>query len=262
MNLLQWFNQHAVSFTLILAYIPLIATVVTTIVSLVLVRATLRYSEASDRSLALSREQFEREWAPELHIKLERMSSREARIFATNLAKISVLMQMVQMRKLSMAVPSLRYFLNEPLVGGTTWSEDLGKRFFACTGDDYEGQIAVSHNFLCRRPHVPYRLVPLSGPGPQRSTSLPPSREYLCPPRAGTRAPQWHGKHTPRTREGCGRRRRQKRRKRSHNGDRLAGTMMHRWIFPQGPPFYFSAATRRCASDAASVDGFSFCTCS
>jgi len=48
---------------------------------------------------------------------------------------------------LSMAVPSLRYFLNEPLVGGTTWSEDLGKRFFACTGDDYEGQIAVSLTF-------------------------------------------------------------------------------------------------------------------
>src|SRR6266852_5963594 len=147
MNLPQWISQHAISFTFILAYIPLIATVVTTIVSLVLVRATLRYSEASDRSLALSREQFEREWAPELHIKLERMSSREARIFATNLARISVLMQMVQMRKLSMAVPSLRYFLNEPLVGGTTWSEDLGKRFFACTGDDYEGQIAVSLTF-------------------------------------------------------------------------------------------------------------------
>jgi hypothetical protein len=147
MNLFQWFNQHAVSFTLILAYIPLIATVVTTIVSLVLVRATLRYSEASDRSLALSREQFEREWAPELHIKLERLSSRDARIIATNLAKISVLMQMVQLRKLSMAVPSLRCFLNEPLVGGTTWSEDLGKRLFACTGEDYAGQIAVSITF-------------------------------------------------------------------------------------------------------------------
>jgi len=147
MNLLQWFNQHAVSFTLILAYIPLIATVVTTCVSLILARATLRYSASSDRSLALAREQFEREWAPELHIKLERMSTREARIFATNLAKISVLMQMVQIRKLSMAVPSSRYFLNEPLVGGTTWSEDLGKRFFACTGDDYEGQIAVSLTF-------------------------------------------------------------------------------------------------------------------
>jgi len=147
MNLLQWFNQHAISFTLILAYIPLIATVVTTCVSLILARATLRYSASSDRSLALAREQFEREWAPELHIKLERMSTREARIFATNLAKISVLMQMVQMRKLSMAVPSSRYFLNEPLVGGTTWSEDLGKRFFACTGDDYEGQIAVSLTF-------------------------------------------------------------------------------------------------------------------
>jgi hypothetical protein len=147
MNLFQWFNQHAVSFTLILAYIPLIATVVTTIVSLVLVRATLRYSEASDRSLALSREQFEREWAPELHIKLERLSSSDAKIIATNLAKISVLMQMVQLRKLSMAVPSLRCFLNEPLVGGTTWSEDLGKRFFACTGESYTGQIAVSITF-------------------------------------------------------------------------------------------------------------------
>jgi hypothetical protein len=147
MNLLQWFNQHAVPFTLILAYIPLIATVVTTIVSLVLVRATLRYTESSDRSLALSREQFEREWAPELHIKLERLSARDARILVTNLAKISVLMQMVQMRKLSMAVPSVRSFLNEPLVGGTTWSEDLGKRLIACTGENYEGQIAVSITF-------------------------------------------------------------------------------------------------------------------
>ncbi len=147
MNLMQWFSQHAIPFTLIVAYIPLIATVVTTVVSLILVRATLRYSEASDRSLALAREQFEREWAPELHIKLARISAREPRIYATNLAKISALMQMVQLRKLSLAVPSLRYFLNEPLVGGTTWSEDLGKRFFACTGDDYDGQIAVSLTF-------------------------------------------------------------------------------------------------------------------
>ena len=147
MNLLQWLNQHAIPFTLILAYIPLIATVVTTIVSQVLARATLRYTASSDRSLALAREQFEREWAPELHIKLERLSPRDARILATNLAKISVLMQMVQMRKLSMAVPSLRYFLNEPLVGGTTWSDDLGKRLFACTGEDYEGQIVVSITF-------------------------------------------------------------------------------------------------------------------
>jgi len=147
MNLLQWLSQHAVPFTLILAYVPLIATVVTTAVSLILVRATLRYTESSDRSLALAREQFEREWAPELHIKLERLSARETRIYATNLAKISVLMQMVQLRKLSMAVPSLRCFLNEPLVGGTTWTDDLGKRFFACTGEDYEGQIATSITF-------------------------------------------------------------------------------------------------------------------
>jgi len=147
MNLWQWFNQHTISFTLLVAYVPLIATVVTTIVSLVLARATLRYTESSDRSLALAREQFEREWAPELHIKLERMSARDVQILATNLAKISVLMQMVQLRKVTQAVPSLRYFLNEPLVGGTTWSEDLGKRFFACTGEDYEGQLAVSITF-------------------------------------------------------------------------------------------------------------------
>src|SRR5882762_9454498 len=147
MNLPQWINQHAISFTLILAYIPLIATVVTTIVSLVLVRATLRYTESSDRSLALSREQFEREWAPELHIKLERLSVRDAKIIATNLAKISVLMQMVQLRKLSMAVPSLRCFLNEPLVGGTTWCEDLSKRFFTCTGENYARQISVYITF-------------------------------------------------------------------------------------------------------------------
>jgi cell division protein FtsL len=147
MNLYQWLNQHAVSFTLVLAYVPLIATIVTTIVSLVLARATVRYTASSDRSLALAREQFEREWAPELHLKLERMANGDARILATNLAKISVLMQMVQLRRLSMAVPSLRCLLNEPLVGGATWNEELGKRFFACTGEDYNGQVAISITF-------------------------------------------------------------------------------------------------------------------
>ena len=144
---MQWFSQHGIPFTLVVEYIPLMATVVTTILSLVLARATLRYAEASDKSLALAREEFERQWSPELHIKLEQVSSRQAKIVVTNLARISVLLQMVQLRKLSMGVPSLRSFLNEPLVGGTTWTDELGKHLFACTGDDYEGQIAVTMTF-------------------------------------------------------------------------------------------------------------------
>jgi hypothetical protein len=145
--LMQWFGQHSISFTLIVAYIPLIATVATTILSMVLARATLRYAEASDKSLALAREEFERQWSPELHIKLEKLSSSQAKIVVTNLARISVLLQMVQLRRLSMGVPSLRSFLNEPLVGGSTWTEELGKHLFACTGDDYEGQIAATMTF-------------------------------------------------------------------------------------------------------------------
>jgi hypothetical protein len=144
---LQWLNQHNISFTLILEYIPLIATVATTILSLVLARATLRYAEASDKSLALAREEFERQWSPELHIKLEKTSSRQSRIVVTNLAKISVLLQMVQLRRLAMGVPSLRTILNEPLVGGTTWTHDLDRNLFTCTGDDYQGQIAASMTF-------------------------------------------------------------------------------------------------------------------
>jgi hypothetical protein len=142
----QWLNQR-IPFTLIVEYVPLVATIATTILSVVLARATLRYAESSDKSLALAREEFERQWAPELHIKLEKVSSRQIRIVVTNLARISVLLQLVQLRRLSMAVPSLRSFLNEPLVGGTTWSDDLGKNFFACTGDEYDGQIAVSITF-------------------------------------------------------------------------------------------------------------------
>jgi hypothetical protein len=143
----QWFSPHSLPFTLIVAYIPLVATVATTILSLVLARATLRYAEASDKSLALAREEFERQWSPELHVKLEKLSSRQTNIVVTNLARISVLLQMVQLRRLSMAVPSLRSFLNEPLVGGSTWTNELGKHLFACTGDDYEGQIAASVTF-------------------------------------------------------------------------------------------------------------------
>lgn len=144
---MQWLSQHSIPFQLIVAYIPLVASVATTILSIVLARATLRYTETTDKSLALAREEFERQWSPELHIKLEKISSRQTKIVVTNLAKISVLLQMVQLRRLSMAVPSLRSLLNEPLVGGTTWTEELGQHLFACTGDDYEGQIAASITF-------------------------------------------------------------------------------------------------------------------
>lgn len=144
---MQLFNQHSIPFNLVVAYIPLVATVTTTILSIVLARATLRYAEATDKSLALAREEFERQWSPELHIKLEKVASRQARIVVTNLAKISVLLQMMQLRRLSMGVPSMRTFLNEPLVGGCTWTNDLGKHLLACTGDDYEGQIASSVTF-------------------------------------------------------------------------------------------------------------------
>jgi hypothetical protein len=116
--------------------------------SVVLARATLRYAEASDKSLALAREEFEREWSPELHIKLERLSAGDARIVVTNLAKISVLLQLVQLRKLSHAVPFQRTFLNDPLVGGTTWTQDIGKSLLACTGEEYQGLVAASITFF------------------------------------------------------------------------------------------------------------------
>jgi len=51
----QWFSQHSIPFQVIVAYIPLIATVTTTILSIVLARATLRYAETTDKSLTLAR---------------------------------------------------------------------------------------------------------------------------------------------------------------------------------------------------------------
>lgn len=144
---LQWFSQHGIPFTLIVAYIPLVTAVATTILSIVLARATLRYAETTDKSLALAREEFERQWSPELHIKLEMISSRKTKIVVTNLARISVLLQLVQLRRLDMGVPGMRSFLNEPLVGGCTWTEELGRDLFNCTGDDYTGPIAASITF-------------------------------------------------------------------------------------------------------------------
>lgn len=142
----QWFSQH-IPFTIVVEYIPLAATIATTILSIVLARATLRYAETTDKSLALAREEFERQWSPELHIKLEMISSCKTNIVVTNLARISVLLQMVQIRRLDMGVPAMRSFLNEPLVGGSTWTEELGRHLFECVGDDYTGQVAVSVTF-------------------------------------------------------------------------------------------------------------------
>jgi len=141
------FSRWSLPVSVLMAYIPVLATVITCILSLVLARATLRYAETTDRSLALAREEFEREWSPELHIKLERLSDNEARIVVTNLAKISVLLQMMQIRRTTLGAPFTRQFLNEPLVGGMTWTHNVGERLLAGTEDDFTGQIAASITF-------------------------------------------------------------------------------------------------------------------
>jgi hypothetical protein len=122
-------------------------TVVTCFFSVILARATLRYVEAIDKGLALAREEFEREWSPELHIKLERICPSEARIVVTHLGRTSVLLQIIQLRKLTHAVPSERWFLNDPLVGGMTWTNNISKRLLACTDADFEGQVAAATTF-------------------------------------------------------------------------------------------------------------------
>lgn len=144
---MQLMNSYRIPFTTLMSYIPVIATIVTTFFSVILARATLRYVEATDKGLALAREEFEREWSPDLHIKVERVSATEARVIVTNLAKTSVLLQLLQLRKLSHATPFERCRLNDPLVGGLTWTQEMGKRILACTGTEFEGPIAASMTF-------------------------------------------------------------------------------------------------------------------
>jgi hypothetical protein len=144
---MQLIDSLRIPFSTLVSYIPVIATIVTTFFSVILARATLRYVEATDRHLELAREEFEREWNPDLHIKVERVSATEARIIVTNLAKTSVLLQLLQLRKLSHATPFERCRLNDPLVGGMTWTQEMGKRIIACTGFEFEGPIAAAMTF-------------------------------------------------------------------------------------------------------------------
>ena len=144
---MQLMNSFRIPFTTLISYIPVIATIVTCLFSVILARATLRYVEATDKGLALAREEFEREWSPDLHLKLERVSATEAKIIITNLAKTSVLLQLLQLRKLSHAVPFERCRLNDPLVGGTTWTQEMGRRLIGCTGEEFEGPIAACVTF-------------------------------------------------------------------------------------------------------------------
>jgi hypothetical protein len=143
----QWIHTFRVPFSTIVSYIPLVATIVTCFFSVILARATLRYVEATDKGLALAREEFEREWTPDLHLKLERVSATEAKVIVTNLAKTSVLLQLLQLRKISHAVPFERIRLNDPLVGGMSWSQEIGRRVVACTEENFEGPIAASMTF-------------------------------------------------------------------------------------------------------------------
>jgi hypothetical protein len=143
------FNGHSIPVQGLVNFIPVLATIVTTILSIVLARATLRYAHAADRTLELAHEQFEREWAPELHVRMERTSAAEAGIIITNLAKTSVLLQLVQLRSTDHALPFEKQYLNDPLVGGMAWTHPMGERLLHLTGNNFQGTVAASASFYC-----------------------------------------------------------------------------------------------------------------
>ena len=144
---MQWASQFGAALQGWSSIIALMATVSTTFLSFVLARATLRYVKVTDKALQLAHEQFEREWAPELHIRLEKVSDAEARVVVTNLAKISVLLELWQIRKISHALPAERYLLNQPLVGGSAWSDDISARLFSILGRNFQGTVTASATF-------------------------------------------------------------------------------------------------------------------
>src|ERR1051326_5404396 len=141
------FHGHAIQWSALVNFIPVLATIVTTLLSIVLARATLRYAHAADRTLELAHEQFEREWAPELHLRLERISATDSRMVITNLAKTSVLLQLVQLRNVSGTFPLEKQYLNDPLVGGTAWNGQIGEHLLRLTGHNFSGPIAASASF-------------------------------------------------------------------------------------------------------------------
>lgn len=142
-------NGHTIPVSGLVNFIPVLATIVTTILSIVLARATLRYAHAADRTLELAHEQFEREWAPELHVRMERASNSDARMIITNLAKTSVLLQLIQLRSTDHALPFEKQYLNEPLVGGTAWTHHISEHLLHLTGDNFQGTVAASASFYC-----------------------------------------------------------------------------------------------------------------
>ena len=142
-----WLTNHSGAIINVINYIPVVATVVTCVLSLVLARATLRYVEATDKGLQLAREEYEREWLPELHVKLQRKSATEVDVVITNLARASVLLQLLQIRKITHAAAAERITLNDPLVGGTTWTDTIGSRLLASTGSEFEGAITAAVTF-------------------------------------------------------------------------------------------------------------------
>ena len=80
-------------------------------------------------------------------MRLERVSTTDAKIIVTNLGKTSVLLQLLQLRQISHATPFERCFLNEPVVGGMTWTEHVGERLLGVTGEDFEGTLSASVTF-------------------------------------------------------------------------------------------------------------------
>ena len=152
---MQLMNSYRIPFSTLISYIPIIATIVDHPVQRDSGPRHAALRRGHRQRTGLAREEFEREWSPDLHIKMERVSPRPKReIIVTNLAKTSVLLQLLQLRKLSHAMPFERCRLNDPLVGGMTWTQEMGKRILACTGAGVRRTDRRVDDFLRRWPHV------------------------------------------------------------------------------------------------------------
>ena len=89
-------------------------------------------------------------------------------------------MQLLQLRKLTHATPFERCRLNDPLVGGMTWTQEMGKRIVACTGAEFEGPIAASMTFYAAGRM--YRTDWFRSQIHLRQPHRPPSNPATCPP--------------------------------------------------------------------------------
>ena len=120
-----WLNANA-------GGLQAVASICTLLLTFVLAGVTYWYAQLTRSSLKLAREQFDRQWQPQLGISLEYVPQFGARLTIHNISSCSLVITGVLLQAADDDRKAVSYLVNQPVDAHSKETLNVGRQLVAC----------------------------------------------------------------------------------------------------------------------------------